>query len=79
MRHEIALIAQLPALYGSAMSILGPPNRGNDPLHVFAMAAALVAAAVVGAALGFLIDMGKESPKAEAAQDASGTAKGSKG
>ena len=61
------------------MSILGPPNRGNDPLHVFAMAAALVAAAIVGAAMGFLLDMGKESPKAEAAQDTGAAAVGSEG
>ena len=54
--------------------MLGPPNRGNDPLHVFAMAAALVAAAIVGALMGFLLDMGKENPKAEAPQDSDGGA-----
>jgi hypothetical protein len=39
------------------MNGFGPPNRGGDPLRVFAMAAALVAAAVAGAALGFAIDL----------------------
>ena len=40
------------------MTILVPPNRGNDPLHVLAMAGALVAAAVIGASVGYLIDLG---------------------
>jgi len=40
------------------MTILGPPNRGNDPLNVLAMAGALVAAAVIGASVGYLIDLG---------------------
>jgi len=38
------------------MSPFRPPSRGPDPLGVLAMAAALVAAAVAGAALGFGID-----------------------
>jgi hypothetical protein len=43
------------------MTILGPPNRGNDPLHVLAMAGGLVAAAVLGASVGYLIDLGTGS------------------
>jgi len=39
------------------MSYLGAPNRGNDPLNVWLMAAALVTAAIVGAGIGFLIDL----------------------
>jgi hypothetical protein len=39
------------------MSYLGAPQRGNDPLNVWLMAAALVAAAFVGAGIGFLIDL----------------------
>lgn len=38
------------------MSTFRPPGRGNDPLGVLAMALALVAAAIVGAGLGFAID-----------------------
>ena len=38
------------------MSYLGAPNRGNDPLNIWLMVLALVAAAVVGAGIGFLID-----------------------
>jgi hypothetical protein len=33
---------------------LGPPGRHNDPLHVGAMALALVLAATPGAALGLI-------------------------
>ena len=33
---------------------LGPSGRRNEPLHVFAMAAALVLAAFLGAALGLI-------------------------
>jgi hypothetical protein len=33
---------------------LGPSGRRNEPLHVFWMALALVAAAFLGAALGLL-------------------------
>jgi len=33
---------------------LGTPGRHNDPLHVGAMALALVLAAVLGAALGLI-------------------------
>lgn len=40
------------------MTILGPPTRGNDPLHVLAMAGGLVAAAVAGALVGYLFDLG---------------------
>jgi len=40
------------------MPLLGPPSRGNDPLHVLLMAAALVVAAMLGAAMGFLLDLG---------------------
>lgn len=43
------------------MTILGPPNRGNDPLNVLAMAGGLVAAAVAGALVGYLLDLGSES------------------
>jgi len=39
------------------MNGFGPPNRSGDPLHVLAMAAALVAAAIAGAAIGFVIDL----------------------
>jgi F0F1-type ATP synthase assembly protein I len=39
------------------MTYLGAPQRGNDPLNVWLMAAALVAAACVGAGIGFLIDL----------------------
>lgn len=39
------------------MSYLGPPNRGNEPLHVWTMMLALVAAAIIGAGLGFVIDL----------------------
>jgi len=39
------------------MTSFGPPNRGNDPLRVFAMAAALVAAAIAGALIGFVLDL----------------------
>ena len=39
------------------MTYLGAPNRGNDPLHVWMMALALVTAAILGAGLGFLIDL----------------------
>jgi len=52
------------------MTMLGPPNRGNDPLHVFVMAAALVAAAVVGALMGFLLDLGERPPAREAPAEA---------
>jgi hypothetical protein len=38
------------------MGALRPPSRGPDPLGVLMMAAALVAAAVVGAGLGFALD-----------------------
>ncbi len=38
------------------MTYLGAPNRGNDPLKVWLMAIALVAAAFVGAGIGFVID-----------------------
>ena len=38
------------------MADLKPPGRGSDPLHVLAMALALVAAAFAGAMLGFAID-----------------------
>jgi membrane protein DedA with SNARE-associated domain len=38
------------------MTYLGAPNRGNDPLNVWLMAIALVAAAFVGAGIGFVID-----------------------
>lgn len=38
------------------MADLRPPGRGSDPLHVLAMALALVAAAFAGALLGFAID-----------------------
>jgi len=33
---------------------LGTPGRNNDPLHVGAMALALVLAAILGAALGLI-------------------------
>lgn len=49
------------------MSYLGPPNRGNDPLHVWAMALALAAAAALGAGLGFLIDFASDQPAGESA------------
>lgn len=38
------------------MSLAGPPKRGNDPLNIWLMAIALVAAAIFGAAMGFVID-----------------------
>jgi hypothetical protein len=38
------------------MARLRPPGRGNDPLHVLPMVLALIAAAIVGAGLGFAID-----------------------
>ena len=52
------------------MTILGPPNRGNDPLHVLAMAAGLVAAAVLGAIIGYLIDIGTGDNSGQSAQHA---------
>ena len=51
------------------MAILGPPNRGNDPLHIIAMAVALVAAAMLGAAIGFLLDFGTGGTQKEAPSD----------
>ena len=39
------------------MSSFGPPNRSNDPLRVFVMAAALVAAAIAGSLIGFVLDL----------------------
>jgi hypothetical protein len=48
--------ARLLGRIGSAMGALRPPGRGTDPLGVLMMAAALVAAAIAGAALGFAID-----------------------
>ncbi len=51
------------------MALLGPPSRGNDPLHVFAMAAALIAAAVVGSGIGFLLDFGEEEEGQRAPED----------
>ena len=39
------------------MNGLGSPNRGNDPLNVLAMAAALVVAAIAGAGIGFVLDL----------------------
>lgn len=60
------------------MALLGPPSRGNDPLHVFAMAAALVAAAVVGAGIGFLLDSGEEE-EGQTAPEANGQDKGQEG
>ncbi|HSG33504.1 MAG TPA: hypothetical protein VLA37_03145 [Sphingomonadaceae bacterium] len=52
------------------MSLAGPPNRGNDPLNIWMMAVALVAAAFFGAALGFVIDfsIGEEEQKAAPTQ-----------
>ena len=38
------------------MDGFGPPNRTNDPLRVLPMAAALVAAAIAGALIGFGLD-----------------------
>jgi hypothetical protein len=38
------------------MADLRPPGRGSDPLHVLAIALALVVAAFAGALLGFAID-----------------------
>jgi len=52
---------------------LGPPSRRNEPLNVFWMALALVVAAVVGAALGFLWHASgfgdEESPPTEASEN----------
>lgn len=53
----MALIAGLFRWHEEAMSYLGAPNRGNDPLNVWLMALALVGAAMVGAGIGFLIDL----------------------
>ncbi|HEX7712354.1 MAG TPA: hypothetical protein VF418_15590 [Sphingomonadaceae bacterium] len=38
------------------MGTLRPPGRDNDPLNVLVIAAALVVAAIAGAALGFALD-----------------------
>lgn len=38
------------------MNRLRPPQRGKYPLHVLLMAGALIAAAIVGALVGFAID-----------------------
>jgi hypothetical protein len=38
------------------MGNLRPPPRGSDPLQVLILALALVAAATMGAVLGFAID-----------------------
>ena len=54
----------------SGRMMLGPPNRGNDPLHVLAMAAALVLAAVLGAALGFVLDLAAGDSPVEAQRTA---------
>ena len=35
----------------------GPSNRGNEPLRILPMAAALVIAAVAGALIGFALDL----------------------
>ena len=39
------------------MSGFGPPNRSNEPLRILPMAAALVAAAIAGALIGFALDL----------------------
>jgi hypothetical protein len=39
------------------MNGFGPPTRSNDPLRILPMAAALVAAAIAGAAIGFVLDL----------------------
>ncbi len=43
--------------YQRAMNGFGPSNRSGEPLRVLVMAAALVAASITGAAIGFLIDL----------------------
>ena len=49
---------------------LGPSGRRNEPLHVIAMALALVFAAFLGAALGLVwhaSGFGEDAPAADAA------------
>ncbi len=52
---------------------LGPSGRRNEPLNVIWMAAALVLAAILGAALGLIWHAsglgGEEEPAAEAGTD----------
>jgi hypothetical protein len=53
-----ALITGHRQWHDRPMSYLGPPNRGREPLHIWLIALALVAAAALGAAIGFVIDFG---------------------